>query len=84
MKFDKFKIIYGVCVVLIIAYSIYSFFTGTGLSGWLIKLQFDLFGQASDKLTILFAIAILMIPLATVRYLLEKKRFNRQSRRSAV
>ena len=76
MKSNKFKIIHGICVVLIITYSFYSFFTGTGLSGWLIKLQFDLFGVAYDKLTVFLTIAVLMIPLEIARYFLAKKGLN--------
>lgn len=73
MKFDKFKIIYGVCMALIGAYSFYSYFTGTGLSGWLVKLQFEFFGEALTTLTILLTFVILMIPLEIVRYLVAKK-----------
>lgn len=73
MKLDKFKIIHGIFVVLIIAYSFYSFFTGTGLSGWLIKLQFDLFGVAYDKLTVLLTIAVLLLPIEIISYLLGKR-----------
>ncbi len=73
MKLDKYKIIYFVCMALIGIYSFYSYFTGTGLSGWLIQLQFEFFGEALLKLTILLTFVILMIPLEIARYILVKK-----------
>ena len=73
MKFSKFRIVEGVYFVLVLAYSAYGFSTGTGLRGWITKLQFDLFGAAYDKVTLISTMLVLLIPLGIVRYWLEKK-----------
>lgn len=71
MKLSKFRIVEGIYFVL--AYGTYGLFSGTGLSGWITKLQFDVFGVAYDKLTVLLTMLLLLIPLGVVRYWLGKK-----------
>lgn len=73
MKTGKFRIFEIIYFVLAFAYGVYGLFTGTGLSGWLTKLQFDLFGAAYEKLTMILTLLVLLIPLGIARYWLGKK-----------
>lgn len=73
MKLGKFRIFEIIYFVLAFAYGAYGLFTGTGLSGWMTKLQFDLFDVAYEKLTILLSLLVLLIPLGIARYWLGKK-----------
>lgn len=72
-KLGKFRIFEIIYIILVFAYGAYGLLTGTGLSGWLIKLQFDLFSVAYDKLTMILTMLLLLIPLGIARYWLEKK-----------
>ena len=72
MKLGKFRIFEIIYFILVFAYGAYGLFTGTGLSGWMTKLQFDLFGVAYEKLTVILTMLLLLIPLGIARYCLEK------------
>lgn len=72
MKLGKFRIFETIYFILVFAYGAYGLFTGTGLSGWMTKLQFDLFGVAYEKLTVILTMLLLLIPLGIARYCLEK------------
>lgn len=73
MKLDKFRIFEIIYFIVVFAYGAYGLFTGTGLSGWMTKLQFDLFGAAYEKLTMILTLLLPLIPLGIARYLLGKK-----------
>jgi hypothetical protein len=58
--------------IAIVVYLGYSIYTQTGLGGYLIALQFKIFGAASFKMTFLAGMIILMIAATPVVWLAEK------------
>ncbi|UYZ63057.1 hypothetical protein [Hymenobacter weizhouensis] len=72
-------VLYSAYFVLALGYLLYSSFTKTGLCGWLIDLQIRWFGSASERVTLILATLLLLLPL-----LLFVSRFDRRGLAAAA
>jgi hypothetical protein len=68
----RFQIIWAVCFIVAVAYTVYSLATGSGLFGYLMALEMNLIGMAEETITAMLTFGVLVAPLWAVTGIVAK------------